>query len=344
MSGTIPSMEANSRPALSVVMPAYNASRFLNESIASILSQSFGDFEFIILNDGSTDGSAELLQEWARQDSRIRLLANEQPTGLARSSNLLLAHARAPLVARMDADDIAHPHRLRRQMELLASEPAVVLVGTLCDGIDANGKEVRPRDRWRLVRRSAFPPFPHGSVMFRREVFEKAGGYCHHSNGWEEHELFIRMSRQGKIAVVPDVLYSFRYHCDSATLSFSPGEAARIDELRSRCLAEFRAGRDYQVLLDGRPNHSVSVQAILAALYLNAAMRFYAGESDNLLNALSSVRGAWNLTRMRLVIWGAWARTSPRTLRLLMRSSVRIRDFLAGLLIKEGRAYEWRFE
>src|SRR5215510_10820190 len=142
MPGTIPSMKANRGPALSVVMPAYNAARFLNESIASILSQSFGDFEFIILNDGSTDSSAALLREWACQDSRIRLLANEQATGLARSSNLLLANARAPLVARMDADDIAHPDRLRRQMELMESEPAVVLVGTMCDGIDANGRGV----------------------------------------------------------------------------------------------------------------------------------------------------------------------------------------------------------
>jgi glycosyltransferase involved in cell wall biosynthesis len=341
---TIPSQEAHRGPAISVVMPAYNAFRFLNESIASILNQSFSDFEFIILDDGSTDGSAELLVGWAAQDSRIRLLANRQTSGLVRSSNLLLANARAPLVARMDADDIAHPDRLRRQLALMESEPSVVLVGTLADGIDSNGRRVRPRDRSRLIWRSPFPPFPHGSVMFRRKVFENVGGYSDHANGWEDHELFLRMSTQGKIAVVPQVLYSLRYHSESATLSFSPDEAGRIAELRSRCLTEFRAGRDYRVLLDAPANHPVSARSNLAALYLRAAMRFWAGESEDFLATLLNAHGGWNLNRVGLVIWAAWARESPRSLRMLLRSRIRIRDFLAGFLIKDGRAYEWRFE
>src|SRR5438270_9221234 len=122
-------------PAISVVMPVHNGLPFLSASIESILCQSFADFELIILDDGSTDGSAEVLYQWARKDARIQLLATGQKSGLSQSSNLLASRARAPLVARMDADDIAHPDRLRRQWELIEGNSAVVLVGTLSDGI-----------------------------------------------------------------------------------------------------------------------------------------------------------------------------------------------------------------
>src|SRR5687768_6832099 len=158
-------------PSISVVMPVHNALPFLNQSIASILEQSFGDFEFVILDDASTDGSSELLREWSLRDKRISLHKSIQRLGLSGSSNAVVLKSRAPVVARMDADDIAHPDRLRRQWDVLKDHSDVALIGTLCNGINANGEEVRPRDRWRLVRRSSYIPFPHGSAMFRREVF-----------------------------------------------------------------------------------------------------------------------------------------------------------------------------
>ena len=331
-------------PRVSVVMPVYNGLPFLSASIESILHQSFEDFELIILDDGSTDGSAEVLRQWARKDPRIHLLATNRKSGLSRSSNLLASKAQAPLVARMDADDIAHPDRLRRQWELIEGNSAVVLVGTLSDGIDSDGKLVRPRDRWRLIRRSPFPPFPHGSVMFRRSVFEDVGGYSEQCIGWEEHELFIRMSRKGRIVVVPDVLYSYRYHVDSATIEFSPYEAGHIAELRSRCIAELRAGRDYQALLYGPPAGRISQQAAMAALYMHAAMHLWAGNSPKVLASVLASPPVWNPEQVLLLLWGAWAATSPASLRTLMRSIIRIRDFLAGFRIKDGSLYEWRFE
>jgi glycosyltransferase involved in cell wall biosynthesis len=170
-------MTLTENPSISVVMPVHNALPFLEQSIASILEQSFGNFEFVILDDASTDGSSELLREWSRRDNRIRLHESGERLGLSRSSNAVVLRSRAPVVARMDADDIAHPDRLRRQWNVLDGCPDVALIGTLCNGIDASGREVRPRDRWRLVRRSSYIPFPHGSAMFRREVFDQVGGY-----------------------------------------------------------------------------------------------------------------------------------------------------------------------
>jgi hypothetical protein len=153
------------------------------------------------------------------------------------------------------------------------------------------------------------------------------------------------MSQKGQIVVVPDVLYSYRYHVDSATLEFSPDEAGQIAELRSRCIAELRAGRDYQALLNGPPSRRISPRATMAALYMNAAMHLWAGASPKLLaSVLASKDRAWNPERALLLLWGAWAATSPGSLRTAMRSVIRVRDFLAGLRIKEGSPYEWRFE
>ena len=160
------------RPPLSVVMPVHNAGPFLADAIGSVLDQTYSDFEFVILDDASTDGSFEVAREWATQDPRIRLERSCTNLGLVGSSNAVVELARADVIARMDADDISDPNRLARQWQVLSDHPDASLVGALADGIDARGRRVRPRDRWRIVRRSRWSPFPHGSVMLRRAPFE----------------------------------------------------------------------------------------------------------------------------------------------------------------------------
>src|SRR5882672_3162814 len=132
-------------PRVSVVMPTHNGLPFLDESIRSILDQTFNDFEFVILDDASTDGSDKVLREWEKRDNRIRLFKNNRKLGLPASSNVVVLNSSAPLVARMDADDISHPERLQRQWDIMQTQPDVVAVGTLCEGIDASGRPVRPR-------------------------------------------------------------------------------------------------------------------------------------------------------------------------------------------------------
>src|SRR5215475_7954931 len=100
-------------PLISVVMPVYNALSFLDDSISSILGQTLGDFEFVILDDASTDGSTERLREWAARDRRIQIYESKQRLGLSACSNAVVREARASIVARMDADATAHPDRLR---------------------------------------------------------------------------------------------------------------------------------------------------------------------------------------------------------------------------------------
>jgi len=205
-------------PLLSVVMPVYNVQRFLNEAIASILDQTFWDFEFIILDDGSTDDSAKILRDWQRRDSRISIFTSPRNSGLPISSNLVVAKTKTPLVARMDGDDLSHPDRLRRQLEILQSHPEVMAVGTLFDGIDAQGESIRPRDRWRILRKSRYIPFAHGSAMFRRAAFDEIGGYREEVVAGEDQDFFFRMSKLGRVVTLPGVLYHFRYHSMNATV------------------------------------------------------------------------------------------------------------------------------
>jgi glycosyltransferase involved in cell wall biosynthesis len=311
-------MNLITNPQISVVMPVHNGRAFLDESIKSILAQSLRDFEFVILDDASTDGATELLREWAQRDARIKLHHGSKKLGLAGSSNTVVSKARAPIVARMDADDIAHPDRLRRQLSIMESNPDIVVIGTLCDGIDASGRVVRPRDRWRLLRRSGYIPFPHGSTMFRRKVFDEVGGYNELMTGAEDQDLFRKMATKGRVVTLPDILYSYRYHAANATLFNS-----------KRAVGE---------------NHSDNGHT-LAAFYMLGAMRLWAGEPPMLLQPLLEKESLnWNPKAMMILASAIWGHLSPPTLRTFLRLSIHARDTLAGLLIKDGRPYEWRSE
>jgi glycosyltransferase involved in cell wall biosynthesis len=311
-------MNLTTNPLISVVMPVYNALPFLNESLRSILEQTFSNFEFVIFDDASTDGSVELLREWARRDQRIHLHESKKRLGLSGSSNAVVAKAHAPIVARMDADDIAHPDRLMRQWNILEGQPDIALVGTLCNGIDASGREVRPRDRWRLVRRSLYIPFPHGSAMFRREVFDQVGGYDEAAAGGEDQDLFLRMAACGRVVTLPDVLYSYRYHSNNATL-FNGKRAVAHD-------------------------HSQNGQAV-AAFYMLGAMRLWAGDPPMLLEPMLKKKSLqWNPKTFMILVSAIWGHLSPPTLRVFLRSSIRARDLLASVRVKDGRPYEWRLD
>jgi glycosyltransferase involved in cell wall biosynthesis len=338
--------DASRTPPLSVVMPVRNGRRFLDESVRSVLAQTFRDFEFVVFDDASDDGSGELLREWARRDGRVRLVSAPRPLGLSGSSNAAVRAARAPLVARMDADDVAHPERLARQLEVLRARPRAVLVGTLCEGIDAAGRRVRPRDRWRLVRASLYPPFPHGSAMFRRAAFEEVGGYREDCAGWEDMDLFLRLSRRGRVFVLPESLYFYRYHVSNSTGRTPVAHRARLYGVRELCLREFRAGRDYTALLaDAATWNGAAPRATDDALYQTGAMRLWAGEPPDILEEALRPGALRPSPRALLALaLAAWGRVSPASLRLSLRNFIRARDLLAGRFVKDGSPYEWRLK
>jgi hypothetical protein len=192
-------------PALTVAMSVYNGERFLAEAIESVLGQTFAGFEFLIVDDGSSDGSSAIKRE---------------NRGLVASLNELLAAARAPLIARMDADDISRPERFARQIAFLAEHRDHGVVGSLTSDIDETGQpfplqtDEHPLSHDQLLRNIATggPLLAHPSVMYRREVVLAAGGYHAAYRHCEDYDLWLRLAHQTRIANLPERLIDYRHY------------------------------------------------------------------------------------------------------------------------------------
>lgn len=329
-------------PRLSVVMPVRNAGPYLDAAVASILGQSFTDFEFIIRDDGSTDGSTEVLRTWAACDGRIRLFESADALGPAGSSNWIVGKASAPIVARMDADDRVHPHRLQLQWNALHQDPTAVLVGTLARCVDANGRPVRPRDRWRLARRSPFAPFPHGSIMFRQAAFERVGGYRRECDFWEDLDLFLRLSRVGRILVLPDALYEYRLTAGSVRLTSERDRVEDAVDLMYRCVEEFQRSGCYERVLAGR--NIVATRKLRPETFaaLGANMLWTGSRPGTWLRVLRRAELDWTLASLVALVWAVWSQISPSTLRSCLKTLVQARDWVVRRRFVDGRSYEWQ--
>jgi glycosyltransferase involved in cell wall biosynthesis len=317
---------------ISVVMPVRNALPYLDESIRSILGQSFADFEFVILDDGSTDGSGEALRRWAGRDGRIRLFRKEASLGPVGSANFVVDQARHELVARMDADDISAPDRLRRQVELLRANPDAALVGCLWVGIDARGRTVRPRDRWRLAFPGVFAPFPHGSILFRRSLFRQAGGYRPESQYWEDADLYLRLSRLGRLLVIPDVLYRHRASALSTRLTSDEREVEQAVDRMYRRL-------DPQARRAPSPATGKFLPKVFVSI---GSTRLWSGSRPGVLKRLLH-RGQLRFEVQSIAVlgWAIWGALLPGSLRSFLRLVVRGRDFMVGGRFRDGEAYAW---
>jgi glycosyltransferase involved in cell wall biosynthesis len=205
------------KPTISVVMPVYNAKRYVAEAIESILGQTFRDSEFLIIDDGSTDGSLAILKRYAARDARIRLWSGPN-AGYVPRLNEMLALARGDLVARMDADDVSFPDRFARQLEFLRSHPEVDVVGCAQEHIDSSGYHLyvyrEPLGHEEMLE-SAFRavcPTCHPSVMMRRAAVLDVGDYRVDMMPAEDLDLWLRMSERGRLANLEDILIKYRVH------------------------------------------------------------------------------------------------------------------------------------
>jgi glycosyltransferase involved in cell wall biosynthesis len=207
----------NVAPKVSVVMSLYNSRKYLREAIDSVLCQTLSDFEFIIIDDGSKDDSANIVQSY--NDARINLISQDN-SGLAAALNRGVRLAKGALIARMDPDDICFPERLEKQYEYLHQHPGTMVVGSAARCINENGEEL-PIISMKMnfdVGELAIPESPciHPTVMFRRSAFEKAGGYCGEMRyGGEDAVLFNKILSFGVIANLSDVLMYYRLSSSS---------------------------------------------------------------------------------------------------------------------------------
>ncbi len=221
---------------VSVLMSVYNGERFLKEAIESILGQQFRDLEFIVVDDGSTDSTPEILSSYGDL-----LRVHRQPNqGMSRALNTGLALARCPYIARMDADDIAEPARLGKQVSYLDAHENIGLLGTAYTEVDEQGKVLRtvtmPGEDLELRRSLAkFNPFMHGSVVYRKSVIERCGLYNEDElfRYFQDYEMWVRMAQHTQMANLNDVLMRRRVHRQALS--------SQQDNNRLRCNIRVRA-------------------------------------------------------------------------------------------------------
>ncbi|MCG6203338.1 glycosyltransferase [Rhodopseudomonas sp. HC1] len=232
-------------PEVSVILPVRDGQRWLREAVGSVLTQTLANLELLVIDDGSSDSTPAILAELQAADSRLLVLRQDRD-GLVAALNRGLAQARAPLIARLDADDIALPERLARQRDYMRAHPEVVLLGGWAEIIDEHGmprgRQMRPdpgHPRETLARKS---PFIHPTVMFRADAARRVGGYRAAFEAGEDYDFWLRLAEIGEIAILPELLIRYREHGGSVTRTRELRQiySARLAKLAS---AERRAGR-----------------------------------------------------------------------------------------------------
>ncbi|PSB07203.1 glycosyl transferase family 2 [filamentous cyanobacterium CCP1] len=207
-------------PTVSVVMAVYNAERYVAQAIDSILQQTFTDFELIILNDGSTDGSLRILQQYEKRDHRIRLISRENQ-GIPRTRNDLLKASQGEFMAVMDSDDVALPDRLSLQVNFLRQHPEVVCVGGAHDLIDHKGRFLTrlhlPTDDEAIQQAVivGHAPICNPCALIRREALLQVGGYDERLGQAEDLDVWLKLGEIGKLANLSDSVLQYRVHPQS---------------------------------------------------------------------------------------------------------------------------------
>lgn len=207
---------------VSVLLPFRNATSTLDAAIRSIAVQTFRDRELLLIDNASADASSSIAQDWSRRDPRIKLV-EEPTTGIAHALNTGLQHATAPLIARMDADDVAHPERLARQVAYMKEHPEIGVLGTrtrfettvekssgMAWFVNWQNTMLTPQEHY--VKRFVDAPLAHPTVMFRRELVDRFGGYSTEPLP-EDHELWLRWMHHGvRFAKLPEELLTWHDH------------------------------------------------------------------------------------------------------------------------------------
>jgi glycosyltransferase involved in cell wall biosynthesis len=226
-------------PYISVVMPVFNGERFVASAIESIRNQTLGDFEFIIVDDGSTDRTPEILAGCAARDARIRVIRQEN-TGVVGALNRGIEEARAPLLARMDADDLSRTNRFELQRAFLDAATDCSVVGSAVRLIDEEGRGDRiirhPRRLDDLEEAvGAGRILAHPTALIRRKCLERVGGYRQSLQGVEDTDLWLRLVSEGPIGNLDDVLLDYRMH--PAKVTEASTYLTRVKESVARGLA-----------------------------------------------------------------------------------------------------------
>lgn len=323
-------------PHVSVVMPVRDAETYVAEAVKSILDQTLRDLELVVIDDGSTDGTAGIIRALAASDKRVRLHAG-RGGGLVAALNEGCALATAPLLARMDADDVAEPTRLARQVDAMDAEPELVLLGTALTQIDERGAAFAtvsypavPGEE--LLERNCFA---HPTVVFRRDAFEQVGGYRDLFPHAEDYDLWLRFAELGRVGNLSEPLLRYRVHQAQVTRR-AIEEQARSTLVAQAAARARRAGEVEPKSSELAIDESTLSQRVLDAHVNLAALAIHGrryNEAERLLDTADSLSaGVAVAIRRRIAMQRArleWRRRRPlRLARLAIR---------AALLARVGR-------
>jgi GT2 family glycosyltransferase len=316
-------------PRVSVVMPVHNGGEYLARAIESILSQTMGDFELVIVNDGSTDATAATLQAYQSRDRRVRV-HHEARAGLVASLNRGCRDARARYIARMDADDVAFPDRLARQAEFLDQHPRVAVIGSAVVRIDGAGRELKrsvsPTSHADIIAAlKAYTPFTHPTVTFRAEAFAAVGRYRSAYGPAEDYDLWVRLSERYELANLAEPLLYYRVYPGQVSVRQLEQQILSVVGARAAAEQRRRTGHDQtpadrlitRELLREWGVPDATLAEAMAAGYRYAAYTLQ--ESGQPLEAIEVLRIGRRLSRghatVRQMLAGACAKQARAELR-----------------------------
>jgi len=230
---------------LTVVMSVYNGEPYLISAIESLQRQSIQDFEILIVDDGSTDRSSVILGHYARRDSRISVIRQEN-AGQTAALNKACGLVRTPYIARMDADDISAPDRFRRQLDFLNRDPEVALLGGAAEYVNESGDvlftvEVPTTDEEIRARLPSLNAFVHSAVVMRRDAVLAVGGYRRAFLYADDYDLWLRLAERHKVANLAATLVSYRVHREQ--VSTKGLEQQVLSAMGARLSAKMRQAR-----------------------------------------------------------------------------------------------------
>ena len=290
---------------ITVLLPVYNASRYLERAVRSLFAQTFSDFEILALNDASTDDSLTILNRLARDDSRLKVI-DAPKRGMSGQLNEGLKLTRSEFIARMDSDDVALPDRFSKQVAALVAHPQVGLIAGAYELIDDRDRPIaslkQPGDHDALVEimLTGRNPICHPLVMYRKSVIDKVGGYDASMYPSDDLDLWLRMSEVTRISALDDVLLKYRQHSESVSETLQEKQIETARRAAHNACKRRNVSREFRMENGWRPGSDrASRQKYLVK---TGWMAFNAGHRDTARSfALQSIKnrpldcGGWNL-------------------------------------------------
>ncbi len=210
----------NQEKNISVLMPAYNADKYIGTAIQSILNQTYKSFELIIIDDCSSDNTWNIIQKFCKNDKRIIAYKNNSNINISKSLNIGLGFAKGKYIIRMDADDLSYPDRIEKQYMFMEKNPNIILSGSAMEVCDSELKTIAIKKFYltdKEIRKNLLRccPFSHPSIIFRTEIAKKAGEYNININTAQDYEFYFRMGLYGQFANIAEPLIKYRLNIDS---------------------------------------------------------------------------------------------------------------------------------